>query len=136
MHLFELAHWVQFPSHPRIKNFGFVQPNEIEKYFKETGIFILPSHYEHWGVVIHEFAAGGFPLLCTNTTGATSAFLKDGVNGFTIKPKNVESLVDAFKKVASLKPKQLLAMSDESANIASTITPQHWINTVVNYIES
>jgi glycosyltransferase involved in cell wall biosynthesis len=126
----------RFPEHPQIKNLGFVQPNDIEKYISKTGVFVLPSHYEHWGVVVHEFAAAGFPLVCTTTTGAASTFLKDGVNGYYIKQMDQKSLVEVFTKIASLKPQQLLVMGDKSADIASVITPEKWIQSVIKYLES
>lgn len=50
-------------EHPKIKHFGFVQPGEIEEHIKNSGVFILPSTFEPWGVVVHEFAASGFPII-------------------------------------------------------------------------
>jgi glycosyltransferase involved in cell wall biosynthesis len=124
----------EFPDHDKIKNFGFVQPSEMNKFISETGVFILPSQYEHWGVVVHEFAASGFPLLCTTSTSAASVFLENGRNGYTFEPCNAEAIVKVFKNILDSTPEQLLKMGDESAVIAKRITPDTWSRNVLEYI--
>jgi glycosyltransferase involved in cell wall biosynthesis len=115
-----------FPKHEKIRNFGFVQPSEMDKFIRETGVFILPAYYEHWGVVVHEFAAAGFPLICSTTTSAATAFLKEGENGFFHDPCSVDSLVEVFVKLLHTNEQELIAMSDRSAELASHITPDTW----------
>lgn len=124
----------EFPVHDKIKNIGFVQPAEMHRYISNCGVFILPSHYEHWGVVVHEFAAAGFPLICTTSTGAATAFLQDSYNGFTIPPYEVNAMVDIFNKINSLPASDLLMMGDRSAEMAKKITPDTWAQTFMNFI--
>ncbi len=126
----------QFPAHEKIKNIGFVQPDEMHKYIAECGVFILPSHYEHWGVVVHEFAAAGFPVICTSTTGAATTFLKDGYNGFEIQPYDVNSMIEIFRKINKASADDLLTMGDRSAEMASIITPLTWAQTFMKFIKS
>jgi glycosyltransferase involved in cell wall biosynthesis len=120
----ELDH--AFPVHDKIRNFGFVQPQEMKSYLEQTGVFILPAHYEHWGVVVHEFAAAGFPLLCTSTTSAASAFLQNGINGYIIEPYSTSSLVQALKKIVALSDDELIEMAEKSASFSEVITPEKW----------
>jgi len=124
----------QFPTHDKIKNIGFVQPADMHKYISSCGVFILPSHYEHWGVVVHEFGAAGFPLICTTTTGAAEAFLKDNHNGYTIPPFDVNSMVETFKKINAASPDELLSMGDRSAEMAKSITPLTWAETFMKFL--
>ncbi|HRD39307.1 MAG TPA: glycosyltransferase, partial [Bacteroidia bacterium] len=49
----------KIPQHPDILDLGFKQPIELKEVMKKGGVFILPSTYEPWGVVVHEFAAAG-----------------------------------------------------------------------------
>ena len=108
----------------------------MKKFIKDTGVFILPSHFEHWGVVVHEFAAAGFPLLCSTTTSAASVFLNHGVNGFFHKPCNVASIVETFEKINSLNENDLIQMGNKSALLASKITPTTWCQTAINFLEN
>lgn len=113
-------------EHEKIKHFGFVQPNEIEKFISETGVFILPSTFEPWGVVIHEFAASGFPIITTNKVGAANQFVKSGVNGFIVEADNKEDLKKAFKNIINLNHDELIKMSKESHQLGQEITPKLW----------
>lgn len=125
----------QFPIHDKIRNFGFIQPSELKSFIGQTGVFILPAYYEHWGVVVHEFAAAGFPLLCTTTTSAATTFLKDQVNGYMLQPKSVHSIVEAMKKIIAQTDQQLNAMADNSAKISLQITPITWSDTLMSLIK-
>jgi glycosyltransferase involved in cell wall biosynthesis len=122
--------WDKRLEHPDIKHFGFVQPNEISKYIAETGVFVLPSHFEPWGVVVHEFAACGFPLICSEKVGSSSAFLKNGLNGFCIPANSKEALKAAFQKVMHLNQEELISMMEESYVVSNTISPATWVKEV------
>jgi len=125
----------KFPQHEKIKNFGFVQPSDLKKYVGQTGVFILPSQYEHWGVVVHEFAAAGFPLMCSDTTSAAHAFLQDGKNGYLHKPYKVDSILKTLKKFVNATDGELLKMGEHSVTLSRTITPDTWAATAWEYIE-
>ncbi|HRH38088.1 MAG TPA: glycosyltransferase family 4 protein, partial [Flavobacteriales bacterium] len=68
-------------THPRIHHLGFKQVGEMEAVVNHAGAFVLPSTYEPWGVVVHEHACLGLPLLLSSAVGAGERFLKDGENG-------------------------------------------------------
>lgn len=125
-----------FPVHDKIKNFGFVQPSDLKNYVKQTGVFILPSQYEHWGVVVHEFAAAGFPLMCSDTTSAAHAFLQEGKNGFLHKPYKVESIYNTLAKFVKASNEDLNRMAEHSVMLSRTITPDTWAATAWEYLET
>ncbi len=123
-------------EHPKIRHFGFVQPEEMENFIKQTGVFILPSLFEPWGVVVHEFAAAGFPLLLSENVGASTAFLKDGQNGFSFRPGDADAIAAAMKSIIELKDEKLVQMGNASAKIAATVTPEKWSETLFKLIHS
>lgn len=123
-------------QHPKIKHFGFVQPKEMDKYIAATGVFILPSRVEPWGVVVHEFAAAGFPLICSHEVGAADAFLIEKENGFIFKAKNVEELKSSMHKMISLPDEKLFAMGEKSNILAQQITPDKWANTLMSILNN
>jgi glycosyltransferase involved in cell wall biosynthesis len=125
----------EFPVHNKIKNFGFVQPKDMKQFVEKCGIFILPSHYEHWGVVVHEFAAAGFPLLCSTTTSAASRFLDDCKNGYFHEPSSVSSIRASIEKITSHNDAELSLMGDHSAQMGAAITPETWCNTALQFLE-
>jgi len=118
------------PNNKRIRNFGFIQPKELSSYLAQTGVFVLPTHYEHWGVAVHEFAAAGFPLVCSTTTSAATTFLHENENGYFTKPKSVDSIRTTIKKIIQLSDQQLVKMSERSIELGNQITPDTWADTI------
>jgi glycosyltransferase involved in cell wall biosynthesis len=118
-------------EHASIKHFGFVQPENMPGYMSTCAAFILPSRYEPWGVVVHEFAAAGFPLLLSDQVGAATAFLTDGKNGYRFKAGNVDAIKAAMKKIMQIPVKDLFLMGAESHRLAQKITPELWVSTLI-----
>jgi glycosyltransferase involved in cell wall biosynthesis len=123
-------------NHPKIKHFGFVQPNDLPQYIKQTGVFVLPSRFEPWGVVIHEFAAAGFPIICSNEVGAKTAFVEHNMNGYVYKAGDISELKKQLKKIMGLNDIELLQMGEKSVEKAQKITPEIWSATLINLIGS
>ncbi len=121
-------------EHPSIRHFGFVQPSQLKEIMRETGVFILPSRVEPWGVVVHEFAAAGFPLLLSDKVGAASSFLRDGENGFSFPAGDAEAIREAMKKIMALPDEKLLRMGELSTELAAAVTPAKWAGTLYRLI--
>jgi len=119
-------------KHPKIKHMGFIQPENFSMIIENGGVFVLPSHFEPWGVVLHEFAAAGFPLIASDAVGSGDAFINEGGNGFIFKPGNIESLKSLLKKIGTLSNEELLTMGAESREKALSITPAKWAETLMS----
>jgi glycosyltransferase involved in cell wall biosynthesis len=115
-------------QHPQIKHFGFVQPINIPDIMNQTDVFILPSKFEPWGVVVHEFAAAGFPLICSNCVGAATAFLENEINGYTFKAGDVAQLKKLMSKFIDMPESELIKMGAHSHYLAQQISPQKWVD--------
>lgn len=126
----------EFPQHPAIYKIGFVQPENLSPYIRDCGVFILPTHYEHWGVVVHEFAAAGFPLICSTRTSAATAFLREGYNGFFTRPGDESSVREALLKIINLEDRSLIEMGQHSTELAAQITPHTWSATVQKLMQT
>lgn len=116
----------EFPKHPKIKNFGFVQPDELHALIKDSGVFVLPSHSDPWGVVVHEFVSAGMPVICSNEVGAASAFVINGYNGLTFKAKDKKALKKAMLRIMHQSKEEQLTMSARSLSLSDTINPEIW----------
>ncbi|HUR30984.1 MAG TPA: glycosyltransferase family 4 protein, partial [Saprospiraceae bacterium] len=62
----------------QIKIFDFSDQVSMASMLTQVSFFCLPSYKEPWGVVIHEMAAAGLPLITSDVCGASTRFLKDG----------------------------------------------------------
>jgi glycosyltransferase involved in cell wall biosynthesis len=112
--------------HPDIKHFGFVQPENLGQYIAETSVFVMPSHIEPWGVVLHEMAAAGMPILASNKVGAAVAFLQEGKNGFLFNSGDEKQIKKLLQKMAQTPTLKINQMGDASNKIAAELSPIIW----------
>ena len=126
--------WPNRKEHPAIQHIGFVQPTEMQHYLSEAGVFVLPSHFEPWGVVVHEMAAAGFPLLCSRQVGAATNFLEEGRNGFSFVAANKDSLKNAMRKMIESSFDEIIEMGEYSHQLSKKISPQLWSKTLMEML--
>jgi glycosyltransferase involved in cell wall biosynthesis len=129
------AMYEERPEIPGLRHFGFVQPSDLDNFVADGGVFVLPSHHEPWGVVVHEMAAAGLPLICSSAVGAASAFLNEGVNGMTVTPQSAESLHAAMLKMTEKTVEELQEMGRQSAALAATLGPRQWAQTALALLQ-
>lgn len=120
------------PEHKKIRHFGFIQPEELEPILLQTSVFILPSRYEPWAVVVHEMAAAGFPLILSKAVGAAEKFLVEEKNGFLFEPENKNGIKQQLKKIIHLSKNQLTQMAEHSHHLAQEINPEQWSQCIMN----
>ncbi len=123
-------------SIPQIQVLPFASQEELVQCARQSGVFILPSRYEPWGVVVHEFATAGLPLLLSEHVGARSQFLIDGLNGYTFHQDSVEELAQKMHQLSSLSTEALLKMGQVSANMAQRLTPDIAAASLVSALQS
>jgi glycosyltransferase involved in cell wall biosynthesis len=101
----------------------FMSQDELVDRAKKAGAFILPSRYEPWGVVAHEFSTAGLPLIFSERVGARPQFLIDQLNGYTFYNDSPEDLAYQMHLMSSNTVQKLVQMGCISAQLASQITP-------------
>jgi hypothetical protein len=80
---------------------GFKQYDELPVYYGLAGAFIHASTVEQWGLVVNEAMASGLPVLVSNRCGCAADLVREGVNGFTFDPYNVEQLAQLMLKISA-----------------------------------
>lgn len=122
------------PSHSSIEWIDFLQPPQLLEKMKEGGVFVLPSTYEPWGVVIHDYASAGFPIICSDACGAAAVLVRNGENGYVFKSNDQEALTQALLHMINSTPSQLLQMKNLSHELSSHITPLHSANALLTVL--
>jgi glycosyltransferase involved in cell wall biosynthesis len=64
-----------------------------EKYFRESDIFVFPTHREAFPLVILEAMEWGLPVI-SSKQGAIPEIVRDGINGCIVDAKNIEQLAE------------------------------------------
>ncbi len=76
---------------------GFKQPEELLQFYAQCDLFIFPSLYDPWGLVLNEAMAAGLPVIASKYAGATYDLVQDGVNGFVVDPHNIDEMAKKIK---------------------------------------
>ena len=114
---------------------GFLQPNELSKKIENATAFVLPSLYEPWGVVVHEMAALGKPLLLSNAVGAKQDLLEEGMNGYSFDPTSSSELKKNLLTIFQSSHEELQTMGNKSSEIASKFSSDYWVNKFTKMLE-
>ncbi|HEY0757972.1 MAG TPA: glycosyltransferase family 4 protein [Acidisarcina sp.] len=118
-------------SHPGFVKRGFVQPRDLPALFAEASCFLLPSHYEPWGVALEEAAVSGLPIICTRTCGASVHMVQDNWNGYLIDPRSATQLQAAMIRMTRLPAERREQMAEASRTLGLQFTPERWATTVL-----
>ena len=76
---------------------GRVNDNKLAEIYGNTHIFVFPSLWEGFGMVIIEAMVHGLPIIASNI-GPIPYLIKDGINGLLVNPGNPRLLARAIKK--------------------------------------
>jgi len=69
-----------------VKFEGKISHDEMQNYYRQSDVFILPSIFEHFGLVLVEAACAGLPLIATTLTGGAFDVIEEGINGYIVDP--------------------------------------------------
>jgi len=123
--------WDDRAIHPKIIHHGFKQPHELAPHLVDAACFIMPSKKEPWGVVLHEMAIAGLPLLATQFVGASSQFLNHNQNGIIFEPSNLQ---EALQAAMSKNDFSRTHESTESHKLGTSHMPKDWSRILLSLI--
>jgi len=83
---------------------GWLQGEELARMYLSADIFVLPSLYEAFGMVLLEAMSYKLPVVASNI-GGIPEIIKDGENGFLSPPSDPVSLASVLQKF--IKSKEL-----------------------------
>jgi len=95
---------------------GFRNGDSLIQEYQSADLFVLPSRFDTYGVVAHEAACCGLPLLLSKYAGASSNLVLEGENGFIVDPYDCVGFGNKIDKILGDK-KLRLAMGKKSRTI-------------------
>ena len=120
----------QIPEEPQIELRGFVSPDQLDKLFSEHDCSVVPSRYEPWGVVTHEAAFFGIPLIVSDMVNSREKFAIAGDNAVEFVSGNVMSLTNALKQMIDLPVEEVEVMRKRSLELGTSINQRTWTATL------
>lgn len=90
---------------------------DIKPEISKSSCIVLPSYREGMPRVILEALSMAKPVITTDVPGCRQT-VDDGVNGFLVKERNVESLILGMQKMLTLNDQELLKMGQNGREMA------------------
>ena len=78
---------------------GFKNQSELPAYYDLCEVFVLPSVFEPWGLVVNEVMNAGRAVIVSDQVGCAPDLVRHGENGFIFQAGNLADLAQALTKV-------------------------------------
>jgi len=117
---------------------GFIDHNEIVKFYAISNIFILPSTSEPWGLVVNEAMNCELPIIVSEKCGCQPDLVESGVNGYVIDPNDLIGITDILQQLM-IKANSLEKLGKQSAIKIQDHSPEivsdkifHFLSTIID----
>ncbi len=97
---------------------GRVSEENLHQLYQEANIFVFPSLWEGYGIVLAEAMAHGLPIVATDVSSIPE-IVSNGENGILVPPGNSEALAEAISELVGNEDLRR-EMSQKSIEIART----------------
>ena len=98
---------------------GFKQKEEMPRFYAIADIFVFPSLFDVWGLVLNEAMAAGLATISSIRAGATYDLLRNDEHGFAVDPVNWKALSQKLEFLLSNRNKRV-EMGKKAAQFACT----------------
>lgn len=82
----------------RVKFLGFRNQSELPALYDLCDVFVLPSSFEPWGLVVNEVMNAGKPVVVSDQVGSGPDLVRQGENGSIFPAGNVECLTEILDR--------------------------------------
>lgn len=84
----------------RVQIHGFLDQRALDELFANIDIFVFPSQYESFGMVLIEAMENGFPIVATDIE-ATRQLIEHEYNGLLVPPRDHEEMAKSIMSLIS-----------------------------------
>jgi glycosyltransferase involved in cell wall biosynthesis len=88
-------------NNPSIHLAGQALQSDLAEAYASADIFVLPSLFEPWGLVVNEAMAAGLPCVVSDAVGAAEDLVTDGTSGLIVPAGNADALAHAIGDLAA-----------------------------------
>ena len=122
-------------ANPNIHLDAWLSYQELPALYAQASVFVLPSSFEPWGLVVNEAMSAGLPLVLSEECGCKPDLLSQE-NGFSFPAQNQQALTAIFDKISELSAEQLHAMGEISRSRINEFSPTTWAKSIVWFAEN
>jgi glycosyltransferase involved in cell wall biosynthesis len=123
----------------RITYAGFQPPEALPSFFSQADVFVLPSRYDGWGVVVNQALGAGLPIICSDRVGAGRDLVEEEINGLHFPAGDSAALADRMQRFV-LHPELGAGWGQVSRRRARHWTPEagaaKWVETLQSVVQA
>jgi len=113
------------------KCIGKLSEDQLLNAYRSCDVFVFPSRYEGFGLVVAEAMACGKPVIAARTSSLPE-LIENGVDGILCSPDNIQEFVNAIRQLQSNKELANKVALKAREKIVSKFTLDQMVD---NYIE-
>lgn len=127
---------LELVKHLKVENSVTFLGNVSDKdsFFKKTDIFVLPSRYEGFPLVLLEAGMYQMPVVATEVSG-TPEIIRDNETGFLVEKDNPEELAAALHKYRDEKTRKRLSKNLNKL-VTTEFSADNYVKRMVSFYES
>jgi glycosyltransferase involved in cell wall biosynthesis len=116
---------------------GFLQADELSRWYAFASAFVHPSLMEPWGLVVNEAAACGLPLLVSERAGCAETLVPNpaGTTGRRFDPRDEAQIARALVWAAGLPELTRRAMGGRAADVVARWGPERFAEGAMEALE-
>jgi glycosyltransferase involved in cell wall biosynthesis len=118
----------------RVRFLGFVNQTKLPAVYQSCDLFVLPSEYEPFGVVVNEAMLCGCPVIVSDCVGARFDLVQHGSTGFIYPVGDVKALCGLLCELLPSR-EQLERMGKKARERMTDWSPRNNVEGVVEAIE-
>ncbi len=104
---------------------GFVQRDELARFYVAADVFVFPTLGDPFGQVVGEAASSGLPVISSSAAGEIRSRIEDGTDGYIVPPADSAALAERMRRLA--RDADLRArMAAQAASRSSWQTLDRW----------
>jgi glycosyltransferase involved in cell wall biosynthesis len=85
----------------RVRFLGFLNQSQLPSAYCAADVFVLPSLFEPFGLVVNEAMLCGLPVVVSDRVGARFDLVREGENGYVYPAGSVDALAEVLREILS-----------------------------------
>jgi glycosyltransferase involved in cell wall biosynthesis len=119
----------------RARFLGFVNQSQLPSTYRAADLFVLPSLFEPFGLVVNEAMLCGLPVVVSDRVGAKFDLVRSGENGNVFPAGNIEALAAILQEILPDSDKRA-RMGAAARQRMETWSPREYTESVVRAVQS
>jgi len=118
----------------RVRFLGFVNQSQLPSAYCAADLFVLPSLFEPFGLVVNEAMLCGLPVAVSDRVGAKFDLVRPDENGYVFPAGDVEALAAILRQILP-DPEKRARMGAAARHRMETWSPREYTDGVVRAVQ-